>query len=117
MANGNGGGFGLGPVKTITLSLTLSIGVVSAGLLLVSSRLDEHWDEMQRSKAQLAAAHQEHRDEIKQLRLELADRTDERYRAGDAEKDFALRDFRFKRNEARISALEARIKELKEQQR
>lgn len=99
MANGNGANGTLTPLRTISLSVALTIGVVGVGYSLISARLDEHWAEAQ------------------ELRRDMIERTSERYRAGDAERDLALRDFRFLRNEQRIAECEAWIKEHREAHR
>ena len=80
MANGDI----LSPAKTIIASASLAVGIVTIGLTLISSRVDEHGDE------------------LGALRSEIEARTDQRYRASDAARDFNLVNFRFERNERNI---------------
>ena len=82
MANGNGNGNGttLTPAKIITICIAITIGINGWSLILM----------------------QEHGTEIASLRVELDRRTDQRYRATDAARDFRLVEFRFERNEANI---------------
>jgi len=89
MANGNGS---LTPVKTIGICISITVAVNSLSLLFI----------------------QEHGKEIGTLRDDMESRTDERYRASDAESDirdnwrlinarFKNVDFRFERNETNIN--------------
>jgi len=80
MANGDSNG-NIPPAKIILSCLGLSITVMAIGLTITTQRLDEH------------AA------EINEIRADLVKRTDERYRASDAARDFRLVEFRFERME------------------
>ena len=72
------------PAKIILACAGLSIGIVTIGLTLISSRMDEH------------------SDELSKLRQEIESRTDQRYRQSDATRDFRLVEYRFERNEKNI---------------
>ena len=88
MANGDA----LTPAKTIMASVGVSIGIITVGLTLISSRVDEHGDEIGGI-----------RNDMGVLRQEIEARTDQRYRASDAARDFNLVNFRFERNEQNIN--------------
>ena len=81
MANGNGNGTTLTPIKTIMVCISITVAVNGWSLLI----------------------NQEHGTDIANLRHELSEKTDKRYRATDAERDFKLVEFRFERNEANIA--------------
>ena len=83
MANGDSSGI-FSPAKIIFSCIGVSIGIVTIGLTLVSSRMDDQGIE------------------IAELRQELKERTDERYRLSDATRDFRLVEYRFERNEKNI---------------
>jgi hypothetical protein len=78
VANGNGAG--LTPAKIISICIAITIGVNGWSVIMM----------------------QGHGSEISELRAELGRRTDQRYRASDAERDFRLVEFRFERNEDNI---------------
>jgi len=81
MANGNGNGTTLTPIKTIMVCISITVAVNGWSLLI----------------------NQEHASELADLRRELNTKTDKRYRATDAERDFKLVEFRFERNEVNIT--------------
>ena len=82
MANGNGST--LTPIKTIMICISITVAVNGWSLLI----------------------NQEHGTEIANLRHELDEKTDKRYRATDAERDFKLVEFRFERNEEKLRRCE-----------
>ena len=85
VANGNGNGAILTPIKTIMVCISITVAVNGWSLII----------------------NQEHGAEITALRHELSEKTDKRYRATDAERDFRLVEFRFERNEEKIRRCEA----------
>ena len=85
VANGNGNGTTLTPIKTIMVCISITVAVNGWSLII----------------------NQEHGEEITALRHELSEKTDRRYRATDAERDFRLVEFRFERNEEKIRRCEA----------
>jgi hypothetical protein len=91
MANGNGSA--LTPAKTIGICVTLSGIIFTIGATYHSAQMEEHAYELQ------------------ELRREMNQRTDQRYRQSDANRDFRLVEFRFERNEKNIDSCMEFIKE------
>jgi len=93
MANsdGNGNGGGLTPSKIISICIALIVGGDGLSLMYIQNLSSEVIHLRESLEVQ-----------TEKLRLELERKTDSRYRAEDAVRDFRLVDYRIQKNEANI---------------
>jgi len=92
MANGsenvNSNGAGIKPGQIIAAAITGSFGIAAAAITIMSGMLTEHGEEIVALRTDLTG-----------LRKEMVQKTVDRYKSTDADRDFRLRDYRIEQCE------------------